>query len=169
MKILLDTSYFLPLIKVAVHKIPHDLLINLLMDSTHQYFYSDLSIFELTAKGLKFSSQEESITPQDIRIGIDTLQNDNRLIRVSYIDNPLIIELVSTLRKIHNDTIDCLIFASAICTCDCIITMDLDFFNEISDNLDIINKIREINHNFKFWFEDLSKDYKTLILKEETD
>ena len=162
MKIFIDTSYFLPLIKIEVEKIPQDLLINLLSEASHEYFYSDLSIFEISAKGLKFSSQTEEITPQDIRIGIDTLQNDPRLTVVSYINNPLIIELASLLRGIHKDAIDCLIFATAICTCECIITMDVWLFEQIKANPQIIKEIQEINENFKFWFDDLSKEFKTL-------
>ena len=162
MKVLLDTSYFLPLIKIEVEKIPPDLLIKLFTETSNEYFYSDLSIFELTAKGLKFSSQEAEITPQDIRVGIDTLQNETRLKAISYTNNPLIIELASSLRSIHQDTIDCLIFASAICTCDCIITMDLSFFEELNDNPKILAEIQEINESFKFWFNDLSTDYDTL-------
>lgn len=164
MKVLLDTSYFLPLIKIGVEKIPPNLLIKLLADSSNEYFYSDLSIFELTAKGLKFSSQEEEITPQDIRVGIDTLQNDKRLMAILYTDNPLIIELASLLRSIHKDTIDCLIVATAICTCDCIITMNFLFFEEIKAYPKLIAKIQEINDSFKFWFNDLSTDYKTLTI-----
>ncbi len=167
MKILIDTSYFLPLIKVAIKKIPKDLLIKLLSTHIHKYFYSNLSIFELTAKGLKLSSQKEKgITSQDVRVGIDAIQQDFRLIKISYIDNPLIIELASLLRSIHKDTIDCLIFASAICNCDCIITMDVSFFDEINENKPIVEKIQKINENFRFWFNDLSKDYKSLELKD---
>ena len=166
MKIFIDTSYFLPLIKIEIENIPQDLLLNLLSETSHEYFYSNLSIFEITAKGLKFSSQSEEITPQDIRIGIDTLQNDTRLSLVSYADNPLIIELASLLRSIHNDTIDCLIFATAICTCECIITMDVSFFEKINDNPKIIKEIQEINDSFKFWFNDISNDCQTLNSKE---
>ena len=166
MKIFIDTSYFLPLIKIEVEKIPQDLLINLLSEASHEYFYSDLSIFEISAKGLKFSSQTEEITPQDIRIGIDTLQNDPRLTVVSYINNPLIIELASLLRGIHKDAIDCLIFATAICTCECINTMDISFFEKINDNPKIIKEIQEIKDSFKFWFNDISNDCQTLNSKE---
>ncbi len=166
MKIFIDTSYFLPLIKIEIENIPQDLLLNLLSETSHEYFYSNLSIFEITAKGLRFSSQSEGITPQDIRIGIDTLQNDTRLSLVSYVDNPLIIELASLLRSIHNDTIDCLIFATAICTCECIITMDVSFFEKINDNPKIIKEIQEINDSFKFWFNDISNDCQTLNSKE---
>jgi len=169
MKIFIDTSYFLPLIKVEVENIPQGLLLKLLSETSHEYFYSNLSIFELTAKGLKFSSQSEELTPQDIRIGIDTLQNDARLTLISYVDNPLIIELASLLRSIHKDTIDCLIFATAICTSECIITMDVSFFEKINSNPKIIKEIQEINDDIKFWFNDLSKDFKTLDIKDEKE
>jgi len=162
MKILIDTSYFLPLIKIGIENIPQTVLVNLLSKMSHEYFYSNLTIFELTAKGLKLSSQKNTITPQDIRIGIDAIQNDVRLTEKSFTDNPLIIELVSQLKAIHNDTIDCLIFATAICVCDCIITMDGSFFDQINKNPSLINKIRKINENFRFWFNDLSEDLKGL-------
>jgi PIN domain nuclease of toxin-antitoxin system len=166
MKILIDTSYFLPFIKIAIENVSQDLMITLLSDSSHEYYYSELSIFELTAKGLKFSSQGDKITPQDIQIGIDAIENDARLTKVSYINNPFIIELSSHLKPIHNDTIDCLILATAICTCECIITMDVSFFEDIQKNNPIIKKINEINRNFKFWFNDLSNDYKSLDITD---
>lgn len=164
MKILIDTSYFLPLIKIAIENVPQNLLISILSESKHKYYYSTLSIFELTAKGLQISSQSGKITPQDIRIGIDALQNDPRLTKLSYIHNPFIIELASQFRTIHKDTIDCLIFSTAICTCECIITMDTLFFEEINKNTPLIKKVHEINDTFKFWFHDLSNDYKSLSL-----
>ena len=162
MKILIDTSYFLPLIKIGIENIPQTTLINLLAKTSHEYFYSNLTLFELTAKGLKISSQENTITPQDIRIGIDAIHNDSRLVEKSFIDNPLIIELASQLKAIHKDTIDCLIFATAICTCDCIVTMDVSFFDQINKVPSLINAIRKINENFRFWFNDLSDDLKAL-------
>ena len=162
MKILIDTSYFLPFIKIAIENFSPDLMITLLSDSSHKYYYSELSIFELTAKGLKFSSQGEKITPRDIQIGIDAIENDTRLTKVSYVNNPFIIELSSHLETIHNDTIDCLILATAICTSECIITMDVSFFEDLQNNAPIIEKIHEINSNFKFWFNDLSNDYISL-------
>jgi len=160
MKILIDTSYFLPLIKIGIENVPQTLLVNLLSKTSNEFFYSNLTIFELTAKGLKLSSQKNTITPQDIRIGIDAIQNDLRLTEKSFTDNPIIIELASQLKTIHNDTIDCLIFATAICVCDCIITMDVSLFDQINKTPSLINEIREINQNFRFWFNDLSEDLK---------
>lgn len=162
MKILIDTSYFLPLIKIGIENIPQTVLVNLLSKTSHEFFYSNLTIFELTAKGLKLSSQKNTKTPQDKRIGIDAIQNDLRLTEKSFTDNPIIIELASQLKTIHNDTIDCLIFATAICVCDCITTMDVSLFDQINKTPSIIKKIREINENFRFWFNDLSEDLKSL-------
>jgi len=160
MKILIDTSYFLPLIKIGIESIPDKLLVDLLSKSSNDYFYSTLTIFELTAKGLKISSNTNEITTQDIRIGIDAIQNNARLKELSFTDNPLIIELASLLKPIHNDTIDCLMFATAICNCDCIITMDKTFFNQLNKSTVILEKVREINDNFNFWFNDLTGELK---------
>ena len=162
MKILIDTSYFLPLIKIGIETIPDKLLIDLLSKSSNDYFYSTLTIFELTAKGLKISSKKNEITTQDIRIGIDAIQMNARLTEISFTDNPLIIELASQLKSMHNDTIDCLIFATAICTCDCVITMDEGVFNQLNKSPTLLKKVREINDNFKFWFNDLTGDVKAL-------
>ncbi|MHA1192122.1 MAG: PIN domain-containing protein [Promethearchaeota archaeon] len=162
MKILIDTSYFLPLIKIGINAIPDKLLIELLSKSSNDYFYSTLTLFELTAKGLKLSSKGDKITPQDIRIGIDAIKNNARLIEISFTDNPLIIELASQFKAIHNDTIDCLIFATAICNCDYIITMDESFFEKLKKSPILIKKVKEINDNFKFWFGDLTGELKAL-------
>ena len=63
MKILFDTTYFLPLIKINIENIPDNLLQKILSESSNECRYSDLSILELTAKGLRFSSQETEIIP----------------------------------------------------------------------------------------------------------
>lgn len=163
MNILLDTSYFLPLIKITIDDIPDYLLKNLLVQSNHNYFYSDLSIFELTAKGFKFIIQGNKIAFQDLMKGIDSIQNDSRLVPLSWASNPIIVELAMELRKIHKDTIDCLIFATAFCICDCIITLDLEFYDQIVKVASIVKEIKSMNENFQFWFNDLLEPPKFLI------
>ena len=56
MKVLLDTTYLLPLIGIHIQDIPHDLLHKLMVEG-HEVFVSDISIFELAAKGLNSSSE----------------------------------------------------------------------------------------------------------------
>jgi len=40
--------------------------------------------------------------------------------------------------------------------------MDGSFFDQINKTPSLISKIREINENFRFWFNDLSEDLKGL-------
>jgi len=165
MKILIDTSYFLPLIKISIEGISENILLELLLQLKNRFFYSDLSLFELTAKGLKYINKGNQISIQDLMNGLDAIQNDTRLTHISWTNHPIIIELAAKLRTIHKDTIDCLIFASGICNCDCIITMDSDFYNRICQNNSIFEEIQSINKNFQFWFNDLSESPKLLKKK----
>lgn len=165
MKILIDTSYFLPLIKISIEGISEKILLDLLSQSKNRFFYSDLSIFELTAKALKYINKGNQISLQDLINGLHAIQNDTRLTHISWTDNPLIIEFATKLRTIHKDTIDCLIFAIGICNCDCIVTMDSDFYNQICQNNSIYEEIQSINKNFQFWFNDLIGSPKLLKKK----
>ena len=165
MKILIDTSYFLPLIKISIEGISERLLLEVLLKSKHELFYSDLSLFELTAKAFKYINIENQISIQDLMNGLDAIQNDPRLTHLSWKDNPIIIELATKLRTIHKDTIDCLIFSTAICNSDCIVTMDRDLFNQISQNISVFQQIHSINKNFQFWFDALSESPKFLKKK----
>ena len=162
MKILIDTSYLLPFIKIEIETIPDNILVNLLHNQSNEYFYSDLSLFELTAKAFKIIIKDNQINTLDLMIGIDAIQNDSRLNCISYMHNPLSIELASKLKKIQNDTIDCLIFATAICNCDCIITMDTLFYEKIKKTAPLSKEIQSLNKNFAFWFNDLSDSPKSL-------
>lgn len=165
MKILIDTSYFLPLIKISIEGISERILLEILIQSENKLFYSDLSLFELTAKAFKYINKGNQISTQDLMRGLDAIQNNTRLIHISWKENPVIIELAVKLRTIHKDTIDCLIFATAICNCDCIVTMDKDFYKQICLNNSIFEEIQSINKNFQFWFNELSESPKLLKQK----
>ncbi len=162
MKIFIDTSYFLPLIKLTIETIPDNLLQDILSQTQNNFFYSDLTLFELTSKAFKSIRQKNEITYQDLTIGLDSIQNDSRLEPLSWANNPLIIELAGKLREIHKDTIDCLIFATAIHNCDCLITLDRYFYDLILKNELLIKEIYSINEKFQFWFKDLTEPPKFL-------
>ncbi len=157
MKIFINTSYFLPLIKLAIEGIPDNILQEILSQAQHNLYYSDLTLFEVTAKAFKSIRQDNIITYQDLTIGLDSIQNNSQLTPLSWSNNPLIIELAGKLRKINKDTIDCLIFATAIYYCDCLITLDQDFYNLILKEQSLVKEILSINENFQFWFNDLKK------------
>lgn len=155
MRILIDTSYFLPLIKIGLENFSNNLLLELLNNHSNTYYYSNISLFELTAKGMKSSTVENIIDTTDIIKGIDALVNDNRLHIIDYIHNTLIIEIATKLRGIHSDSIDCIIFACAIQECEAIVTMDSNFVNKILKTREIVEILIDINENFSFFVNTL--------------
>ena len=155
MKVLLDTSYLLPLIKVEVQGISSSILTDLINRCDTEIFYSELSLFEIAAKGMKLILSGENLTVFDIRSGLDSLLWNDKILSLGWAKHPLLLELSFSLRKIHKDFIDCLILATAICYTDAFITFDKEIYDRLVDNQSIIKEILEINGNFHFWFKNL--------------
>ncbi len=162
MKVLLDTSYLLPLIKVEVHGISSSILTDLINRNDTEIFYSEISLFEITAKGMKLILSGENLSIHDIRSGIDSLLWNKKILRLGWANHPLLLELSLSLRKIHQDYIDCLILATSICYTDIFITFDKEMYNKIVGDQSIIEEIFKINSKFQFWFRNLSDKPKSL-------
>ncbi|MHA1651724.1 MAG: PIN domain-containing protein [Candidatus Helarchaeota archaeon] len=162
MRILLDTSYFLPLIKVQITEISGKILQKLLKNSKFEIYYCDITLFEMAAKGTKLVLSGEQLKITDLQIGIDALENDPRITRISWSKHPFTLDLAFSLRKIHADYIDYLILATAVCYTDIFATLDDEFYKLILKNPLVIQEILEINDHFQFWFGDLSKNPKGL-------
>jgi PIN domain nuclease of toxin-antitoxin system len=158
MKLLLDSSYLLPLLHVNIEGISNKFLLDLSHRLDLELYYSSISEFELISKGMKIILSENTITISDIQRGIDLLQSNEKLISLPCTEHPLLLELSLDLRKIHNDTIDCIVFATAICYTECIASYDESFYNKIINNKEICEKIKIINPNFQFWFRYLTDE-----------
>ena len=145
MKVLLDTTYLLPLIGIHVQDIPHDLLHKLMVEG-HEVFVSDISIFKLAAKGAKFVVRG-LLEPVDVIDGLRALVNDVRINRVPLGDvQSLTIAL--KLRGFLTDFVDCLILASAIASCDVLITEDADIL-ALRDTGSYMNILNAYNPGFR--------------------
>ncbi len=155
MKILLDTSYLLPLIKVEVDDWSSKKLLELLYNQEDKFFFTDISIFEIVAKGMKIALNHENLIPEDIQNGIDSLQNNKDIIRIESFHHPYIYELSFKCRKIHSDFIDCMIFSSAVCHVDCLATYDHTFIEKITQSKEIVDFIETINPEFKIIFDEM--------------
>jgi predicted nucleic acid-binding protein len=158
LRILVDTTYFLPTISVTIKDLPNDLLRTLLQNEDYQLFYCEITLFELAAKGAKLILSEDSLTVEDITKGIDSIRWDKRLSNLPWYSYPLIMELATEIRKFHLDFIDCLILATAVCYTDVFAIFDETLFEKVCKNKTITGKILELNGKFSFWFSDLSKD-----------
>jgi PIN domain nuclease of toxin-antitoxin system len=126
LKLLLDTTYLLPAIGISVKNLPKDATIKL-MQKEHQIFISDISIFELSAKGAKYAAAG-IIPPERISRGVRAIIY-NETINTLPIHESTILHTAFKLRSILNDFIECLILSSAINYCDALITEDTDIQN----------------------------------------
>jgi PIN domain nuclease of toxin-antitoxin system len=145
MKLLLDTTYFLPAIGISIKELPNDAPIKLLSQG-HQISISDISIFELSAKAAKHIT-EGTLTPERVTKGIKAIIYDDTIETISIHNNNLLTTAFK-LRSILNDFIDCLILSTAINHCDALITEDNDIEN-LKKNKEFTTILTTTNTTFK--------------------
>jgi predicted nucleic acid-binding protein len=165
MKLLLDTTYLLPSIKVQVQGLPPTVLKDLLHNAQIEIYFSEISLFELTAKGMKLICSGDPLNVSDLRIGIDSLQYNPRVKSLPWSMHPFLLDLALRLRRIHSDFIDCLILSTAVFYADCFATYDATLYDKITKNSDICKEIAKGNNNFQFWFFDLKNPPRPIVPK----
>lgn len=163
MRILLDSTYFLTYFRIAVDGLAYDFLKNLMNKQDLSILISEISFSELVAKYCKLNLLEQKTTAEEIVTALDAIKYESQIEKLSWIENPKIIELMFELRKIHSDFFDCIIFASAIVEADIIGTFDKTFYNKIKKSSSVVKKINELNPEFQFWFFDFKEKLEKLI------
>lgn len=162
-KLLLDTTYFLPLIGVEIEGVNSNLVQEILNAGEYTISLSEISLFELAAKGAKIARKME-LTYQDVLRGIDTIRLDKEIRIESWTQSPIILETSFNIRALHSDYADCIIVATAICSNNILATYDETLVEKITKNEEIIAEIEKINPEFRIWLGDLKK--KSLGIKE---
>jgi len=140
MKLLLDTTYFLPAIGISIKDIPQDAVIRLI-ESGYEVYISEITLFELSAKGAKYVVSR-MLSPERVLRGLRAIIYDNRVDRVPIYDTT-ILSTAFKIRSLLNDFIDCLILSSAINKANALVTEDDDIlmllrkkeFNSIIERL----------------------------------
>ncbi len=141
MKILLDTTYLLPTVGIAVKELPRD-AINKLLSRGHEIAISQISLFELSAKGAKFI-KKGLLKPEVVAKGIRALNYSDQIETIPMTHTQLLLTAFR-LRNMMDDFVDCLILATAINHCDELITEDNDILN-LRDNGELL----KVNPAFK--------------------
>jgi PIN domain nuclease of toxin-antitoxin system len=126
LKLLLDTTYFLPAIGISIKELPNDGPVKLIAKG-HQVSINEISLFELSAEGAKHVI-DGTLTPERVARGIKAIIYDEAIETIPIHDNNLLLTSFK-LRRTLNDFIDCLILSSAINQCDALITEDDDIQN----------------------------------------
>lgn len=123
MKILLDTTYLLPAIGISLKDFPRDVLI-MLRRKGNQVFISDISIFELSAKGAKYVSANK-LSAERVIEGIRAIVFDENIVKIPIHESRILLTALR-IRDWLSDFIDCLIISSALNQCDALISEDTD-------------------------------------------
>lgn len=145
MKLLLDTTYLLPAIGISVRDVPRDALFELL-GAGHEIYISEITIFELSAKGARYIVDGRLDAERASR-GVRSIVYDERIEKVSTYGTP-VLRMAFRLRRLLSDFIDCIIASSAINTCDILVTEDKDI-QGLTDEGSFREILRAVNPEFK--------------------
>jgi len=146
MKLLLDTTYLLPAIGIAIKELPNDAPLKLITQG-HQIAITDITIFELAAKAAKHITNG-TLTPERVTRGIKAITYDDTIEIIPATRDQKILLTAFKLRNTLSDFIDCLILSSAINQCDAIVTEDTDIQN-LKKNKEFNTLQKTTNTTFK--------------------
>jgi predicted nucleic acid-binding protein len=145
LKILLDTTYLLPAIGISIKGLPTDIPINL-MAQGNEIYISQITLFELAAKGAKYIN-DGALTPEKVTRGIRAIAYNDEIQTIATHESEILLTAFK-LRKNLPDFIDCLILSSAITNCDALATQDADI-HDLAENAEFRNLLATENPNFK--------------------
>ena len=145
MKVLLDTTYFLPAVGVQVEGISPRVVVDL-MGRGHRIFLSELSLFELSAKGGRFVV-EGKLEAERVLRGVRSIFYDERLVKVPFVESSVLF-VAFELRRFVRDFIDCVILSSAVNCCDVLVTEDYELLG-LNDCRSFRGLVRAENPKFK--------------------
>jgi PIN domain nuclease of toxin-antitoxin system len=145
LRILLDTTYLLPIIGIAVKELPENAILKV-MKKGNYVVISHISLFELAAKGAKYV-KNGALKPETVTKGIRALAYNDE-IEIIPIEESKLLLTAFALRNMLDDFIDCIILATAINNCEALITEDTDIKN-LRDNAQFDVLFKTTNSAFK--------------------
>ena len=145
MRLLLDTTYLLPAIGVSIKDLSRDAPIELIREG-HEISISDITIFELIAKGAKHITLG-TLTAERVSRGIRAIVHDDRMERIPVHDSSVLLTAFK-LRRTLNDFMDCLILSSAINRNDILVTEDGDI-HDLREKREFQELLQTINPQFR--------------------
>lgn len=142
MRVLLDTTYFLPAAGIAVREVERDAL-RKISGAGHEISLSDISLFEMLAKGARLAAQGLADADR-VLLAVRSIREDDEYRKVSAYEGGAA-EVAIGLRKHHQDFIDCLILGSALDSCEALVTED----EEMVANEGVMKEVRRLNPEFR--------------------
>ncbi len=144
MKVLLDTTYLLPAVGISVKNLPEDAPLRL-MQKGCQISISEISLFELSAKGAKYVASG-LLLAERVAKGIRAVTYDENVTTITPYETKILLTAFD-LRGLLSDFIDCLIVSSALHECDALVTEDGDI-HVLSKEKDFARVVRDLKPEF---------------------
>ena len=156
----LDSTYLIPALNIDILEGWSKLdLKNLIQSEKYELYYCDLSLFEIYTKCMKLILQQKlEVQIETIQKGIQSILNSPRIFKINWWEHIFESEILLQLKKIRNDSIDCMLLYLAITNCDIFATFDDKFVKKIKEN-DIIEQfVQEVNPQFRIMLNNLSQE-----------
>ncbi|MEM3070209.1 MAG: PIN domain-containing protein [Candidatus Bathyarchaeia archaeon] len=137
-RLLLDTTYLMPLIKIKVREVSEEAIRRALRE--HEIIISEAQIFELYAKGAKYLL-DGLISIEDLVEGVEAAYYN--LERIPITDRR-VMESAARIRRVLPDLLDSIILSTALHHCEGIATIDRRIVEAFKEE-----DIRSINPDLK--------------------
>jgi len=156
----LDSTYLFPALSVEITEgWSKSSLLHLIQSNKYKLFYCDLSLFEIYAKSMKLILQQKlSVNIETVQNGIDGIVHSSKLHKINWYRYSNESEMIQELKKMHNDSIDCMLFYISVVMCDVFATFDSTFIKKIKRSQKLLNWIKLINPDFRVWMDDLNNE-----------
>lgn len=158
MKLFLDSTYLIPALNVDITEgWSKEDLKNLIQSEIYELYYCDLSLFEIYTKCMKLLIQNKlNIKIEEIQKGLQSIINSSRLLRINWWEHVFESDILLSLKKIHNDSIDCMLIYLAIVNCDTFATFDDTLIKKVKKDEILKDFIKDVNPQFKYWLNNLT-------------
>jgi PIN domain nuclease of toxin-antitoxin system len=143
MNLLLDSTYLFPFMGLEVRGVPRTSVLDLL-SMGHKISVSEISLFELSAKGAKLVSHG-ALEPYKVTSAIRAIHMSPSIAKVPFIASS-IQQTAFGLRAQITDYIDCIIMSSSIHEADTLVTEDARLHQIYEEGSQMFT---EINPGFK--------------------
>jgi predicted nucleic acid-binding protein len=145
LKVLLDTTYLLPTVGVAIKEISKD-TVTKLRSKGYELSISEITFFELSAKAAKYV-QDGLLTSERVTLGIRSILHDESIKKIPSYSSQILLSALS-LRCLMNDFIDCILLSTALNNADIFVTED-QVINGLKKNPKFLELRVSINPKFE--------------------
>ena len=140
--ILLDTTCMFPAVRVGVGG-GFDHALATAQGAGHETWMSDMSFFELLAKGAKLA-KEGKRSEERLTTGIRSTMADDTVVKASAYGQA-VVETSVGIRRFHEGFVDCLIVASAMEHCEALVSEE-----DFGKNEELVRFVKEKKPRFRF-------------------